>query len=250
MSQSLLGIDDSVGGLAFCEELPEDQDIPETNEAEDFFPLDKFHHALKKELDTFAAAIRNDRSITSCKLCPCRRFDRATRLEDHLKKHAADRLFACSGRPDTSACKQYLIAKALADNDIITTGQMKTDYLSRSATIMGNAIDDRQNCNVNYVNQLVVVVLRSDGPHIVSSEKAKTENWDRYGDTYFDHGFALYVWRKCIIYNSNLNRVLVDYVGDSQLHGELASLVSRRREFWVAIAEKIFYNQQCETYDF
>ena len=224
------------------EEPEEDTELC-PNVIETYFPLDEFHAKNREDVRKYFEELVADRSQRRCRLCPGRVFDRCERLENHVRLyHAArpDGVF-CSGRK--LECKQFKIAKAIADNDMVTqSGMLRGGYIQRSAQMISEALSEDSLKNVNDINSSVAILMTEKGPKIADASDCSPGNARQCGDAFYDHGFALFVYSRMLLADGNVNDTVMEYIGQSQQHGVLASLAMRRCEWWTTLAEQLFYN--------
>ena len=159
-----------------------DVDVSDVDIVQECYPLDDFRNQNKLEVEKFLDDIVKNRSLKECVLCPHRTFDRADRLEQHVRLyHKAEREYICSGR--SVLCRQFYVAKAIADNDKILKLPVTPSYLRRSAQLINPALDP--DASVNDINQEISIALKRNGPAIVSARAAKS-SMRQCGDFFCD----------------------------------------------------------------
>ena len=168
-------------------------------------------------------------------------------MEKHLATcHKESTYFMCSSRFPQG--KQYRIAKALADSDLILHRRVLGGYARRSADIMAPAVRDAgASATSNRVGHMVAILYSGTGPKVVSRSTVENDPqvW-KHGEVFLDHSFILFLWRACVINDGNVDAATQWFVGVAQQHGEIASVVSQNREFWISLVEKVFYSAACE----
>ena len=134
-----------------CELVTQDEDIEPMIKAGD-----RLLKELRNEVGTELGSRERNRIV--CPLCPSRRFQRTSRVLQHIRAYHVDRRqFVCSGT------KQLKICCALFDSDQLR-GNIKGCYLQRSAGILRATVQPPLRGSINEIDRHISLVLTGSGP--------------------------------------------------------------------------------------
>jgi hypothetical protein len=220
------------------------------------FPYDKFRESCAAEVQGVrelcqGAAFKVGEKEWVCPLCPAgRTFDRGVRLKGHVEDyHTPEKNYMCSGRSGRAESRQHALAKSMADHDLLSVGSLGTDYIRRAAKLMRSALPASElSPKDNKANHLFGYLYTATGVSIVSTASLKDRtDVVMVGEVYCDGTFMDFTFRTGIRSQGLIDQVMHSYIFEAQMgRGELASLVSTNRKWWVKVLEAVFFSDAAE----
>ena len=146
---------------------------------------------LRQEVERCARTV--ERRVHRCPLCPFRRFQAPSRLQEHIRRyHTEARQFICSGT------KQLKVCCALFDHDQIQ-GCARGNYLARSSELLRTMVAPALSHTVNEIDREIRLVLTGRGPEYWAQSSLQSCNVRRVRNLYYTHEFADLVYQELLL---------------------------------------------------
>ena len=180
--------------------------------------------------------------LWQCPFCPFRLFDGPDLVDAHVDRyHTAKNSYVPSGT------QQIAVVVALHDNDVVTSGSTKGNYLFRSAQIMRRHARSVQSNKNRLEYGVIKRAYYADGVRYVSKDNINTNLHLRKvsTQTYASKCFYLLVFQEFVLCKGAV-RTVMDRVRTalSRAGCELVSLLPTDIGWWLKVAEDITTSAQ------
>ena len=146
---------------------------------------------LRQEVERCANTV--ERKVHRCPLCPFRRFQAPSRVQEHIRRYHTDaRQFICSGT------KQLKVCCALFDHDQIQ-GCARGNYLARSAELLRTMVVPALSHTVNEIHREIRLVLTGRGPEYWAQSSLQSSSVRRVRNLYYTREFADLVYQELLL---------------------------------------------------
>ena len=176
--------------------------------------------------------------VCVCKWCPFRYFRRPADVDEHQDKyHTTAKGYSCMGP------QQMAVASALHDNDVITHGVCRGNYLQRSATLLRSQIKTWPPNHNTVKKGIIKRVAFADGIRFMHKDEiANGYPMRRISLQLFaSRSFYNFVFQEMILNKGSLNFSRDNVLTNMRRHGceVVAMLPVRVDDWWAALMEDI-----------